>query len=82
MPEEIVQEEINRIYDRDENGNRVKNQLDWQNIITSATIEFYVVHLQVTHRTNKVLVRIAPVLRIRPFFVSVMSVLSVSVTWL
>jgi len=28
MPEEIVQEEINRIYDRDENGNKVKNQLD------------------------------------------------------
>jgi len=28
MPEEIVQEEINRIYDRDENGNVVKNQLD------------------------------------------------------
>ena len=47
MTEEIIQEEINRIYDRDENGNKVKNQLDWQNIITSATIEFYVVHLQV-----------------------------------
>jgi len=28
MPEEIVQEDINRIYDRDENGNVVKNQLD------------------------------------------------------
>jgi len=28
MPEEITQEEINRIYDRDENGNKVKNQLD------------------------------------------------------
>ena len=28
MTEEIVQEEINRIYDRDENGNKVKNQLD------------------------------------------------------
>ena len=27
-PKEIVQEEINRIYDRDENGNKVKNQLD------------------------------------------------------
>jgi len=28
MPEETTQEEINRIYDRDENGNKVKNQLD------------------------------------------------------
>ena len=28
MTEEIKQEEINRIYDRDENGNKVKNQLD------------------------------------------------------
>jgi len=28
MTEEITQVEINRIYDRDENGNKVKNQLD------------------------------------------------------
>jgi len=28
MPEETTQEEIVRIYDRDENGNKVKNQLD------------------------------------------------------
>jgi len=28
MTEEIKQEEIVRIYDRDENGNKVKNQLD------------------------------------------------------
>jgi hypothetical protein len=28
MSEEIIQEEINRIYDRDENGKPVKNQLD------------------------------------------------------
>ena len=42
MPEEI-QEEIVRIYDRDENGNVVKNQLDWQNIITHDTLIFYVV---------------------------------------
>ena len=28
MTEEIKQEEIIRIYDRDENGNKVKNQLD------------------------------------------------------
>jgi len=28
MTEEITQEEIKRIYDRDENGNKVKNQLD------------------------------------------------------
>ena len=28
MTEEIKQEEINRIYDRDEDGNKVKNQLD------------------------------------------------------
>jgi len=28
MTEEIAQEEIVRIYDRDENGNKVKNQLD------------------------------------------------------
>ena len=47
MTEETVQEEIVRIYDRDEYGNIVKNQLDWQNIITSATIKLYVVHLQV-----------------------------------
>ena len=42
MTEEIIQEEINRIYDRDENGNKVKNQLDWQTLIASDTIEFYV----------------------------------------
>ena len=47
MPEEVVQEEIVRIYDRDENGNKVKNQLDWQSVIASVTIELYVVHLQV-----------------------------------
>ena len=28
MAEEITQEEINRIYDRDEDGNKVKNQLN------------------------------------------------------
>jgi len=28
MTEETTQEEINRIYDRDEDGNKVKNQLD------------------------------------------------------
>ena len=28
MTEEITQEEINRIYDRDEDGNKVKNQLN------------------------------------------------------
>jgi len=28
MTEEITQEEINRIYDRDENGNPVRKQLD------------------------------------------------------
>ena len=28
MTEETTQEEIVRIYDRDENGNKVKNQLD------------------------------------------------------
>jgi hypothetical protein len=42
MTEEIVQEEINRIYDRDENGNKVKNQLDWHNQVADATIELYV----------------------------------------
>ena len=42
MTEEIVQEEIVRIYDRDEYGNKVKNQLDWQNQVANATIEFYV----------------------------------------
>ena len=81
MTEEITEEEdFVEVWTTDENGNPIKVKVYWQNIITSATIEFYVVHLQVTHRTNKVLVRIAPVLRIRPFFVSVMSVLSVSVT--
>jgi len=28
MTEETTQEEIKRIYDRDEDGNKVKNQLD------------------------------------------------------
>ena len=55
MTEEIKQEEIKRIYDRDENGNKVKNQLDWQTLIASATIEFYVDHLQVIHRTWRAL---------------------------
>ena len=41
MPEDIIQEEIVRIYDRDENGNVAKNQLDWHYVIASATIEFY-----------------------------------------
>ena len=55
MAEEIKQEEINRIYDRDEDGNKVKNQLDWHNQLADVIIEFYVDHLQVIHRTWRAL---------------------------
>ena len=68
MPEKTVQEEIVRIYDRDENGNVVKNQLDWHNQVADATIEFYVVHLQVTHRTWRALRCFFPVSCVGSFF--------------
>ena len=42
MTEEILEEEIVRIYDRDEDGNVIINKQDWQNIITHATLVFYV----------------------------------------
>ena len=53
MTEEITQEEIKRIYDRDENGNKVKNQLDWHTVITYAKLVFYEVHLRDFHRYRK-----------------------------
>ena len=70
MTEEILEEEIIEVEQVMANGEIKKVYLIWQQIITHATLVFYVDHLQVIHRTKKVPVRIAPVLRIGPFFVS------------
>jgi hypothetical protein len=51
MTEEITQEEdFVEVWTTDENGNKTKIKLYWHNQVAPATIEFYVVHLQVTHR--------------------------------
>jgi hypothetical protein len=50
MPEEIQEDEIKEVTTVDEDGNIRTVYYIWHNFVASATIEFYVVHLQVTHR--------------------------------
>ena len=47
MPEEIQEEDFVEVWTTDENGNPIKVKVYWHNQVASATIEFYVVHLQV-----------------------------------
>ena len=47
MTEEILEEEEIYITSVDEDGNIVKTLVIWHTVIPSATLVFYVVHLQV-----------------------------------
>ena len=43
MPEEVIEEDFVEIWTTDENGNPTKIKVYWHNIITHATLIFYVV---------------------------------------
>ena len=47
MPEDIKEDEIKEVTTVDEDGNIRTVYYIWHNQVASATIEFYVVHLQV-----------------------------------
>ena len=47
MTEEVLEEDFVEIWTTDEDGNPTKIKVYWHNFVASATLVFYVVHLQV-----------------------------------